>query len=325
MRLSALPFLVLFSAACFNALAIPTKAGVLLYATSAHTNSAFTVNSNGTTTPFTSGSQVAVIRAASGIAVDASGNVYVASEADSVIQKFTSTGALIGTFADSHISAPLGMAFNAAGHLFVANSLSNNAGSISEFSATGTFVKTFATGLYWPSGMVFDASGNLYVSDYINGPGPGRIRKYDTNGSVVTTITSGLSWPGQLALDMAGNLYASNAGGNTISKYNGAGTYLGQFAIGSGSNNYGLAYDADSNTFFQATYGPQPNPFGAIQRFDANGASLGYLALDRGNAYYLATVPQSQIAAVPEPSAILWAGVLGLIGVTLRQRRRCIS
>ena len=53
-----------------------------------------------------------------------------------------------------------GTAFDAQGNLFVADDLN---GDISEFSASGTPLPTFATGLSNPLSLVFDSSGNLYV------------------------------------------------------------------------------------------------------------------------------------------------------------------
>ena len=177
-------------------------------------------------------------------------------------------------------------------------------------------------------GLLIDSSGNVLLSEILDGTGNSRITKFDSAGAVLSTITSGLSFAGQLVLDSANNLYASNASGGVISKYNSSGVYQGTFATGSGgagSNDYGLAYDPVSNNFFQATFGPNTtnNPVGAIQRFDASGNSLGYLAIGQNTAYFLATIPQAPVAAtVPEPSSIIWASVLGLLGIRARRRAR---
>ncbi|MDX1925840.1 MAG: hypothetical protein SFV81_04945 [Pirellulaceae bacterium] len=292
---------------------LSAHAGVLLYGTSFYFNSAFAVNSDGSITPFST-----PIASPSGIAVDATGNVYVASQVSNSVLKFNAAGTLLGTFTKENISIPVSMAFNSSGQLFVANNLS---GAITRYSAQGDYLGTFATGLNSPMGLTIDKSGNVYVSDFIGGVGPGKITKFSSSGTILDTIDGNLLWPGQLVVDGLGNIYATSAGSNNINKYNSSGDYVGVFANGRGPNNYGLAYDSTSGTFYQATFGPGSNGFGAIQRFDANGNSLGYLAINQQNAYFLATIPTASIAAVPEPSAFAWAGVLALLGLTLRRRK----
>ena len=289
------------------------RAGVLLYATSYYSDSAFAVNSDGTITPFSTS-----VSKASGIAVDGFGNVYVGSQGTNSILKFNSTGSLLGTFATNGISTPVSMAFNSSGNLLVANNVS---GAITEYSSNGSLLGTFAQGLNSPMGLTVDKLGNVYVSDFVAGVGPGKVTKFSSSGGFLTTISGNLAWPGQIAVDNGGNLYVTNASGNMINKYNSAGVYQGIFANGLGPNNYGLAYDSTSNTFYQATFGPGSNGFGAIQRFNAAGQSLGFLATGQPNAYFLATIPAATVAAVPEPSSILWASAMALLGLTIRRRK----
>ncbi len=289
-------------------------AGPSIYATSYYSNSAFAVNSDGTTTVFNT-----PIAHASGITIDSAGNVYVGSESDNSILKFTAAGTLIGTFTTDHISAPVGMAFDAAGHLFVAN---NSSGNVTEYTSGGAYITTFATGFNAPEGLLIDSSGNILVSDILNGAGNGVVKKFNSSGTFLNSFSNGLSYPGQIAEDSAGNLYVSNAGGNFIGKYNSAGVYQGQFAFGTGSNDYGVAYDAATNTFYQGTFGPTPNSNGAIQHFDANGQSLGYLATDQPTAYFIAVVPTARPTGVPEPSTIVAASIAGVVAITVSRRRR---
>ena len=305
-------FPLAFALLCILGHAGAAHADILFYATSYYSNTAYAVNSDGTTTEFAT-----PIPHAGGITLDVTGNVYVGSETNNTIQKFSSTGDLLGTFTTDHISVPVGMAFDSSGNLYVAN---NASGSITEYSGSGDYLRTFATGLSAPEGLLIDASGNVYVSDIVNASGNGTITKYDASGAIVSTITSGLSYAGQMAMDNAGNLYVSNAGGDYIGKYNPQGTYQGIFAIGTGANNYGLIYDSSTDSFYQGTFGPSANPNGAIQHFDAHGNSLGYVAMDQPTAYFLAIRPR----AVPEPGSLmmLGTGAIGVIGTLLGRKAR---
>ncbi|MBS0261290.1 MAG: NHL repeat-containing protein [Planctomycetes bacterium] len=308
--------LVVGSALCCL-VAAPAHAGPVLYATSYYSNNAYAVNSDGSTTVFG-----ATIGHASGIALDSAGNVYVGSETSNAIYKFTSTGTLIGTFTTDHLNAPTGMAFDSTGKLFVAN---GDSGEINEYSSSGAFLGTFATvpigsnGLL--HGLLIDPTGNVYVTDILSG-GTGNLIKYNSAGTVLATTTTGLSYPGQIARDSLGNLYVSNAGGDHIVKFDSLLNSLGNFASGTGANNYGVAYDAATNTFYQGTFGPSGNPSGPIQRFDANGSSLGFVAADQTTAYFLAVARTEVPAPVPEPSTLIGSLVMcGMFGAALGYKR----
>jgi DNA-binding beta-propeller fold protein YncE len=118
----------------------------------------------------------------SGVAVDPSGNVYVADSGNDVIRKVTPAG-VVTTLAGTPDSA----------------GLANSTGSNARFN--------------YPAGIVGDGSGNFYVADSING----LIRKV-TPGGMVTTFVGGLSEPTGVTVDAAGNLYVAVAGLNQIYK-----------------------------------------------------------------------------------------------------------
>ncbi len=62
---------------------------------------------------------------------------------------------------DSGLSNPLGLAFNSAGDLFVAD---NNSGNIFEYTPGGV-KSTFASGLDYPDGLAFNSTGELFEGD----------------------------------------------------------------------------------------------------------------------------------------------------------------
>lgn len=173
-----------------------------------------------------------------GVAVDSSGNVFVADTANQTIRKITSSGAVT---------------------LFA-----GTAGSAGSTDGTGTAAR-FRT----PMGLATDASGNVYVADNNNQT----IRKITPSG-VVTTVagtpgtaetvdgnrsTARLNYPEHLVLDASGNIYVVEyaavrkvtpagdvttlAGGSLAGRANGVGT-AARF-----SSPYGITRDAAGNLF----------------------------------------------------------------------------
>ncbi len=165
----------------------------------------------------------------SGIAVDGSGNAYVADFGNNQIRQITPTG---------QVSTPFG---NAAGSPGSANGTGNSA--------------TFNS----PNSVAIDGSNNLYVADSLNNV----IRKI--SGSSVTTLAggTGLNSPEGVAVDAAGVVYVADTGNNVIRKItpggsstvlagqvgvagysDGAATSVAQF-----NNPVGIAVDGNGNVY----------------------------------------------------------------------------
>jgi sugar lactone lactonase YvrE len=138
-----------------------------------------------------------------GVAVDASGNIYVADAGNNLVREITPAG-LVTTLAGS--GAP---------------SFANGTGTAASFN--------------FPSGVAVDASGNVYVADMQN-----RLVRKITPAGVVTTFagaTGGASInfkaPAGIAVDASGNVYVADEGTNLISKITAAG--VASTLAGSGS------------------------------------------------------------------------------------------
>ncbi|MBX9602908.1 MAG: hypothetical protein K2X35_18030 [Bryobacteraceae bacterium] len=203
----------------------------------------------------------AILQTPRGIAVDAAGIVYISDTENNRVRKF-SPGGLITTAAgvnaflyhgelactyrsiirDPPLSCPVGVALDAEGNLYVADTgnsrirkisplgvVSNIAGSGDPRSYWGDGGRAEDAALYYPSGVAVDASANLYIAD----TGNSRVRKVSPEG-VITTVagngTSGYSGdggpaidaqlrgPGGVAVDAFGNLYIADTADHRIRK-----------------------------------------------------------------------------------------------------------
>jgi sugar lactone lactonase YvrE len=202
-----------------------------------------------------------------GIAVDGSGNVYVADFHNNLIRKITPAGVvstLAGTVAnpaDSVVSTPSvflgpsGVAVDASGNVYVADAGDNEikvvspAGVVTTLAGSGSSGSNDGTGasasFYNPTGVALDASNNIYVADFLNN----LIRKVTPSG-VVTTIagsdTSGHTdgadtvasffFPNSLTVDPAGNIYVADDANNLIRKISPQG--MVSTVAGSGAQGY---------------------------------------------------------------------------------------
>jgi len=142
------------------------------------------------------------------VAVDASGNVYVADKGNSAIMKIPVGGGSPLPVA-SGFGSPTGVAVDAGGNLFVAD---GGAHTLSKISAGTSTPVLFGSGLIAPYGVTADNAGNVYVADIGNASTPGSIKKISANGGTVTTLVTGINLPKSIAVDGSGNVYfvASN-------------------------------------------------------------------------------------------------------------------
>jgi hypothetical protein len=126
-----------------------------------------------------------------GVAVDASGNVYVADYINALLRKVTPAGVVTTLY---NIPFIFGVTVDASGNVFCAEYGNNQVSKYSttgvysviagQFGSTGTTDGTGTAARFnYPAGITVDASGNLFVTETINN----RIRKI-TSGAVVTTL-----------------------------------------------------------------------------------------------------------------------------------------
>jgi len=216
-----------------------------------------------------------------GVAVDASGNVYVADTSNNRIQKFSSSGNFITTWGsygtgNGQFYDPRGIAVDASGNVYVVDSVNSR---IQKFSSSGNFITmwgSYGTGngqFFYPIGITVDASGNVYVTDYNNN----RIQKFSSSGNFITMWGSygtgnGQFWhPTDIAVDVSGNVYVMDQANYRIQKFDSSRAFIttwGSQGTGNGQfiEAYGVAVDASGNVYVTDAY--------SIQKFSSSGAFI---------------------------------------------------
>ncbi len=237
------------------------------------------------------------------VVADASGNFFISASATNQVFRVNTSGLLTlvagngaATFAgdggpatSASLRFPKGVALDAAGNLFIADSSNHRirrvdaaTGIISTVAGNGSFgfagdggPATSAT-LNQPDGVALDAAGNLFIADFANR----RIRRVDAMTGIISTIagngaatfagdggpatSASLFSPTGVALDAAGNLFIADIHNHRIRRVdaatgiistvagNGTATFAGDGGPATSASllsPIGVAIDAAGNLF----------------------------------------------------------------------------
>ncbi len=147
------------------------------------------------------------------LAIDDTGNVYIADLGNNRIRKVNTTTGIITTVAGNgtggyagdggaataaEINQPSGVVFDKKGNMYIGDWGNNvvrkvSNGIITTFAGNDTAGfkgdggKAIKAELHWPAGLAFDSKSNLYIADYSND----RVRIVDTNGIIKTYVGNG--------------------------------------------------------------------------------------------------------------------------------------
>ena len=181
-----------------------------------------------------------------GVAVDGSGNVYVADTANSAVKEIVTAGGqvTVNTIATGFGPA-VAVAIDGAGDIFAIDGAAN---SVFEIVAVGGYAtaRTIATGFNSPKGIAVDGSGNVFVADI----GIKEIVAAGGYGAVVP-LGSGLQLPDAVAVDSSGNVFLTDIFNSAVEEIPAAGGYATVETLVSGlSDPAAIAVDGSGNVFF---------------------------------------------------------------------------
>ena len=250
----------------------------------------------------------------SGVAVDSSGNLYIADQFNNVIRKVDTNGIITTVAGDNSLGGnysgdgyaatgaalnyPIGVAVDGSGNLYIADSGNNvvrkvnTSGIITTVAGDNSLGGNYsgdgyaATGaaLNYPTSVSVDGSGNLYIADSDNFV----IRKVNTSG-IITTVAgdnslggnysgdgyaatgAALNYPDDVVVDGFGNLFISDTGNGVIRKVNTGGIITTM----AGDNSLNGGYSGDG---YAATSAALNSPNGIV----LDGSGNLYIA-DSGN------------------------------------------
>ncbi len=173
----------------------------------------------------------------SGVAVDNSGNLYIADTYNQQVRHVNPEGII--TTVTEGLHTPTGLALDRAGNLYIAESQRHRILRVDRSGAIATIAGSGESGdkgdggpavaaqLFLPAGVAVDGGGNLYIAD----TGSDRIRRVDESG-IITTVAGGaaggdsrgygpaveaaLNSPSSVAVDSTGAIYIADRYNNAI-------------------------------------------------------------------------------------------------------------
>lgn len=230
------------------------------------------------------------------IAIDAQNNLYVTDEGSNIIVKITPAGVAttiaglgVAGYANSAsplkaaFSSPKGIAIDAQGNLYIADSGNNRIRKISASGVVSTLAGSGTAAIYdavgtdasfnHPSGVAFDSKGTLYVADTYNYA----IRKVSVSDGTTTlfmgwpTQTTVVGQPGNITFDASDNLYIADLTGRVL-KYSPSTNLIA--TLGGTYNTTGFADGAGNAALFNRVAGIAVNKSNVVFASDYNNSRI---------------------------------------------------
>jgi sugar lactone lactonase YvrE len=146
-----------------------------------------------------------------GVAIDGSGNVYVADSGDSAIKEIPlgCTAATCVKTLGGGFNVPTGVTLDGAGNVFIGDAGNNAVKEMPANCASSACVKTLGGGFSLPAQVAVDGSGTVFVSDYKNS----LVKEIPVGcltASCVKTLAA-IDHPNDIAVDGSGDLFVTSA------------------------------------------------------------------------------------------------------------------
>ena len=216
------------------------------------------------------------------IAVDTTGNIFVADTGNERIEKFSPTGtflSIIGAKGSGHaqLADPNGIAIDRSGNIYVAEIDSKH--RVQKLGPDGTLVAAWAPELFGPRRIAIGPDDSIYVVD----SGRNRIVKTSPDGQVLTTWGSEGSGDGQfsgvssVAVDPRINqVYVADPLNKRIQVFDATGRFLTKWPVPEWGQQLGfedLAVDPDRDRLYASS-----GHMNIILVFDLQGNRIATLA-----------------------------------------------
>ena len=209
-----------------------------------------------------------------GLAIDTTGNIYVADTDNGRIEKFSANGTFVTSIATLD---PNGIAVDRAGNIYVAEIGSKH--RVQKLRPDGTLIAKWAPGLYGPRKIAIGPDDSIYVVD----SGNNRIVKFSPDGQVLASWGSEGSGDGQfvglssVAVDPTTNrVYVADSINKRIQVFDSTGKFLTKWSIPEWGQPLGfedLAIDSDTGRLYASSA-----HMNWIVVFDLQGNRIGTLA-----------------------------------------------
>jgi len=181
-----------------------------------------------------------------GVAIDSSGNVYVADWTALNVRVHPNDLSLQSAFISGLGAHPVGVNFDSTGNFYVTEQF----GTVKKFSSSGTFLSS-ASGFTNTRGVAVDSDGTVYVVEQAGFPhSDGKLTKFTSFPSGRSVIASGLDFGMYVDIDSSGNVFVAESGASAgptkVTKFSSSGTVLATTSIGL-TQVIGIAIDNDDN------------------------------------------------------------------------------
>jgi streptogramin lyase len=165
-----------------------------------------------------------------GIAIDASGNAWIADLGANAVTELSSSGSILSGangYSGSRLDAPAMIAIDRSGNAWTQNSTSN---SIIKLSSSGSILSGTdgytGGGLNYPYGIAIDAFNDAWVANSVGNSAS----EFSNSGAVISPSAGytggGLNDPATVAIDGSGNAWIPNFSSSSVTELSSTGAIL---------------------------------------------------------------------------------------------------